>query len=230
MHREFNQLVKKNLVSFFFLYYHAHLFNDFGTKHNGEETPRDSRGQCLLSTPASSNLLNMHMSLFAQIDNFETNRQEFLPSATILRQGNVFTPVCDSVHKGGGISVPACATGHITRGVSVQRGSLSWGVSVWGGSLSGRFLLGDLSRGVSVHCPRGSLSMGSLSRGLCLRGLCQGDPPYGNQRAVGILLEWIIVKIMFTKKVLNNAQRYGTGITPLPTLIHSDQLTIHLFV
>ena len=31
----------------------------------------------------------------------------FLPSATKLRQGNVFTPVCHSVHKGGSASVHA---------------------------------------------------------------------------------------------------------------------------
>ena len=31
----------------------------------------------------------------------------FLPSATKLRQGNVFTPVCHSVHKGGSASMHA---------------------------------------------------------------------------------------------------------------------------
>ena len=31
----------------------------------------------------------------------------FLPSATKLRQGNVFTPVCQSVHRGGGY-LPQC--------------------------------------------------------------------------------------------------------------------------
>ena len=38
-----------------------------------------------------------------------------LPSATKLRQGNVFTPVCETVHRGVSVSV---------QGVSV------WGVSV----------------------------------------------------------------------------------------------------
>ena len=46
----------------------------------------------------------------------------YLPPATKLRQGNVFTPVCDSVHRRG-VSVPACTTGHMTRGVSVQYGN-----------------------------------------------------------------------------------------------------------
>ena len=57
-----------------------------------------------------------------------------LPPATKLRQGNVFTPVCHSVH-GVGVSVPACTTGHMTRG------SLSGGVSVqMGGSVQGGLL------------------------------------------------------------------------------------------
>ena len=30
----------------------------------------------------------------------------FLPPATKLRQGNVFTPVCHSVHWGGGSAIP----------------------------------------------------------------------------------------------------------------------------
>ena len=50
----------------------------------------------------------------------------FLPPATKLRQGNVFTPVCDSVQARS-----------LSRGVSVQEGSLSGGLCP-GGSLSGR--------------------------------------------------------------------------------------------
>ena len=88
----------------------------------------------------------------------------FLPPATKLRQGNVFTRVCDSVDRGGG-SVPACLTrshdhgglcpgggGLCPEGVSVRRG-----ISVQGGSLLGRI------------------------------------PPYGNERAVSILLECFFV-------------------------------------
>ena len=61
-----------------------------------------------------------------------------------LRQGKVFTHLCDSVH-GGGSSVQGglCPGG----GVSVQEG----GFCLVGGSLS----------------RRGSFSRGSLSRGLC---------------------------------------------------------------
>ena len=64
---------------------------------------------------------------------------------------------------GGGflVSVPA--------GSPSQGGVCLGGVSILGGSLS---------RG-------GSLSKGSL----CLGGLCHGDPPYGNERAVRILLD-----------------------------------------
>ena len=82
--------------------------------------------------------------------------------------------VSHSVH--GGVSVPACTTGHITgTGVSVQGG-----ISVQGASLSG-----GLCPGGGGLCPWG---WGSLS----------GRPPketpmYGNERAVRILLECILV-------------------------------------
>ena len=79
--------------------------------------------------------------------------------------------VSHSVHRGGG-SVPACATGHMTRG------SLSGGVSV--------------QRGVSIQ--EGLYPDGSLSRGCpFLGGLCQGESPYGNKWVVCILLECILV-------------------------------------
>ena len=55
---------------------------------------------------------------------------------------------------------------------------------------------GSLSSGDSIHrhlCPRGSLSRGTLFRG----SLCQEDPPpYGNERAVRILLECILVSFL----------------------------------
>ena len=51
---------------------------------------------------------------------------------------------------------------------------------------------GSLSRGVSVQedlCLGGlSVQGGSLSRGLSV-GLCQGDPLYGKERVIRILLE-----------------------------------------
>ena len=95
----------------------------------------------------------------------ETTTPDFLPPATKLEQGYVFTRVCDSVHGG----------------VSVSVGGV-WGVSIWGVSVLG----GSLSRG--GLCPGGSLSRGGLCPGdLCRggfrpvgslsgRGLCHGDP------------------------------------------------------
>ena len=74
-----------------------------------------------------------------------------LPPATKLREGNVFIPVCDSVHRGGSLSrwgglCPGVAGGGLCPGVGVSVlgwGSLSRGFSVQGvsvqcGSLSGR--------------------------------------------------------------------------------------------
>ena len=73
--------------------------------------------------------------------------------------------------------------------VSFQGGlSVQWGLCPVG-SLSGGLCPGW----VSVW---GSLSRGSLSRGVSVQeggGLCQEDPPYGNVRAVRILLECILV-------------------------------------
>ena len=77
---------------------------------------------------------------------------------------------------------PAVLQGNVFTGVCLSRGSLSRGSLVKGISVKG----GSLSRGVS--------GQGSLSReGLCPRGLCQGDPSYGKERAVRILLECILV-------------------------------------
>ena len=73
---------------------------------------------------------------------------------------NVFTRVCNSVHREGGVSVPVCTTGHMTRG--------SPGVSVQGGGFSVR------------EKPLGQ------------------RPPYGNERAVRILLECILVHHFFS--------------------------------
>ena len=71
------------------------------------------------------------------------------------------------------VSVPSCITGHKIRGGLCSEGSLS----------------------------RGEFG-GSLSRGVFVQGcLCQGDPPlrqrppYGNEWAVHILLECILVII-----------------------------------
>ena len=75
-----------------------------------------------------------------------------LPPATKLRQGNVFTPVCDSVHRGR---------------VSVQGGLFPGGVSVQ----EGVSVQGDLCLGGLCLCPGG----------LCLEGLCPGGLILGGQ-------------------------------------------------
>ena len=64
--------------------------------------------------------------------------------------------------------------GSLSRGVSVHEG-----VSVQGGSVQGEGL-----------CPEGRVS---IQGGLCPGGLCQGHPLYGNEQAVCILLECILV-------------------------------------
>ena len=69
--------------------------------------------------------------------------RKLLPPSTKLRQGNVFTSVCDSVHRGISIQEGSlsrgvrglCQRGVSVQGVSVQRGCLSKGVSVQRGGL-----------------------------------------------------------------------------------------------
>ena len=93
-------------------------------------------------------------------------------------EGYVFTGICDSVHRGS-----LCPNMHhrpykLDKLSSLSGGGLCLGVS--GGSLSG-----------------GSLTRGSLTRGVSVRG----DPPYGNERAVRILLECILVWLILSTKV-----------------------------
>ena len=83
-----------------------------------------------------------------------------------------FTPVCHSVHGGGGgISVPACTTADMTGG--------GVGVSVWEGLCSGGVCPGNLCLG--GLCPWGiSLGAGRVSvhGGVSVQGGCLlGDPP-----------------------------------------------------
>ena len=91
----------------------------------------------------------------------------YLPQ-TKLRQGNVFTPVCDSIY--WVVSVhPVSVQGESLSGVSVQGESLSRG-SLCPGGVS---VLVSLPRVVSVQgclCPGESLSRGSQSRGSQSRG------------------------------------------------------------
>ena len=83
----------------------------------------------------------------------------------------MFSQACvkNSVH-GGGFSVPACTTGHMTRGFC------PWGFCPEGGLCRGGLCLGDLCPG--GLCPGGSLSSGRgvsvQGGGWCPRGLCLG--------------------------------------------------------
>ena len=91
----------------------------------------------------------------------------------------------------GWVSVPACTTVHMIRGVSVRGLYLGGGLCPRG-SLSG---LGVSVQGVSVQVG-GSLSRGSLTQeGLCLGVSVRETPQYGNEWAVHILLECILVYI-----------------------------------
>ena len=113
-----------------------------------------------------------------------------LPPVYEVCEGYVFTGVCLStmgvsvsfwgggLHPGGLCPGGLCPGGSPSRRGLCKGGSLSREVSDQGGFLSG---------GVSVQA-------GVSVRG----GLCQGDsldrdPPYGNERAVRILLECILV-------------------------------------
>ena len=78
-------------------------------------------------------------------------------------------------------------------GLGLCLGVSVWGVSVWGVSVQGVSVWGVSVWGVSVW--RVSVQGGLCLGGLCLGGLCPGvvsiieTPPYGNERAVHILLE-----------------------------------------
>ena len=116
---------------------------------------------------------------------------------------------CLSVYRGVSVSFQGglCAGGSLSRG-SPSRGFSVWGsrVSVPGGlCLGGSLSRGSLFRGVSVW---GSLSGGdsvqgvsvqrvSVWRDLCPGGFCHEDFPYGNEQAVRILLECILVQLLF---------------------------------
>ena len=132
---------------------------------------------------------------------------------TKLQEGNVFTPVCDSVHGRwvsvrGNLCPGALCPGGLCPGESLSRGSLSGDLCQRGlcpgSSLIRESLSGGICPGVSVQaglCPEGLFPGGSLSRGSLsgdpLSGcLCQGDrqrPLYSKEQVVHILLEYILV-------------------------------------
>ena len=70
----------------------------------------------------------------------------FITTRSEVAQGNIFTSRCQEFCPQREVSVPACTTVHMTRGVSVQAGLCPKGVSVQGGLCHGR----SLSRGYLI--------------------------------------------------------------------------------
>ena len=110
--------------------------------------------------------------------------------------------------------------GSVSRGVSVQGGVCPEGVSVWEVSVQG------------VLCPGGGVSVRGVSVqgvsvwvGLCLGGLYQGlsvmetPPPYGNEWAVCILLECILVRNCIQKFVLTITKQGSIPVGCVPPLL-----------
>ena len=73
----------------------------------------------------------------------------FYRQKTKLREGNVFTPVCDSVHRGGSLSRGVSVKGGLCPGFSVKGGPCP-GFSVKGGPCPGFSVKGGLCPGFSV--------------------------------------------------------------------------------
>ena len=100
-----------------------------------------------------------------------------------------------------GFSVPACITGHMTRGASV--GSLSFGVSVQGVVVQA----GSLSSRVSVQqsiCPEGLCLEGSLSRGVSVQQVSlQGVSVQGASIQKGYQSSWVSVQGVSVRKSLS---------------------------
>ena len=135
-----------------------------------------------------------------------------------LRQGIVFTPVCDSVHRGRGLCPSMHHRSHDQR-VSVRGGSVRGGLCLSTRVFVQGSLRGSLSRGSLLNggglCPRGS-----LSRGVSVRG----DPLYSNEQAVCILLECILVVFKFSEFVQLDkcfSQVYYMWIVMFTHIVHS---------
>ena len=109
------------------------------------------------------------------------------------RVGEGGLSLCPGVSFQGGLCPGRSLSGGLCflRCLSVHGGlGLCLGVSVWG-SLSRESLSREVSvQGVSVQ---GGLYLGvSVQGGFLSRGSLSGRPPYGNERAVCILLECIL--------------------------------------
>ena len=94
------------------------------------------------------------------LSNRSVNRTFYYRPQKKLREGNFFTGVCDSVHRGGCLLLGgACSRGVWSRGVPAP-GGLVWGVWSGGGACSGGSGLG-----------------GACSGGSGPGGVPGGDPP-----------------------------------------------------
>ena len=117
-----------------------------------------------------------------------TDNSLFTACNQSLWQGNAFTPVCNSVHRGRGLYPGAgsfLSRGFVSKGWSLSRWSLSRWVSVQRVSVQGIFVQGIsvqgglCQRGVSVRgdvyvqgslCPVSLCTGGSLSRVISVEG------------------------------------------------------------
>ena len=129
-----------------------------------------------------------------------------------LGQGNIFTPVCHSVHRGG---IPACIAGSIPTCLAAGgRCAIPACIGEWGVLLLG------------VPGPGDARSGGVCSRGVCTWGACfQGGawwrPPPRRLllRAVRILLECILVCTIFHYR--GNLRAFG-NVMGIPLAILSN--------
>ena len=169
----------RNLFSCIPSMYKTFVFaNVCNNKHNPQTIPKFIYWISLLFLCSSMSLsLSINKLVFINVNVCNCriiNSDKLLPPATKLWQGNVFTPVCHSVH--GGCLCPSMHHRSHDRGVSVK-GGLCPGGSLSRGSLSGRSLCpGSLCPGVSLSeglCLGGvSVLGGPCPGGLCLMGLC----------------------------------------------------------
>ena len=130
-----------------------------------------------------------------------------LPSATKLRQGNVFTPVCHSVHGG---CLPQCMLGYTHPWADIPPGQTPytpWQTPPWANKPLGRHpLLGRNPPGQTPPPP--GQTQPHLDRHTHRGRHFQQTPPFqwSLQRTVRILLECILVTSCF---VLHNNHFQG---------------------
>ena len=173
------------------------------------------------------------MILFSFIKKKNLFLCQYLPPATKLGQGNVFTSVCDSVHRGWcawrGVCVAVGVGGHVWLGGHAWPGGMcGWGGHAWPG---GRVWLGGVVHG-GGHAWLG---------GMHGQGVCAPPPLYEiwpvNVRAICILLEYILVKKMLlhlqdnrcSVKILGHFLKLHFLIIPvnMNELIRPTETTFH---